>query len=150
MNTEVIEVYERASAQADNADLKLNLSYEERSRGRQRTKAQSGEEVHLFLDRTKPLEVGEQLKSRCGKTLVIEGAVEPVVTAITDDWQLFSRACYHLGNRHVKMQIGERWLRITPDHVLEDMLCLLGLEISHGQHVFVPENGAYSHGGHHH
>ncbi len=60
------------------------------------------------------------------------------------------RACYHLGNRHVKLQVGERWLRMQPDHVLEEMLELLGLTLTHQETVFVPESGAYSNGGHHH
>jgi urease accessory protein len=66
---------------------------------------------------------------------------------------VFARACYHLGNRHVKVQVGERWLRISPDHVLEQMLGQLGLRLEPEEAVFVPESGAYaggSHGHHHH
>ena len=74
---------------------------------------------------------------------------ELVLRAETADWTLFARACYHLGNRHTKVQVGERWLRIAPDHVLQEMLELLGLETSEETAPFVPESGAYS-GGHGH
>jgi len=57
---------------------------------------------------------------------------------------MFSRACYHLGNRHVKVEIGERWLRMLPDHVLENMLKLQGLTLQREIAVFQPEAGAYS------
>jgi urease accessory protein len=80
----------------------------------------------------------------------IEGAVEEVTHAECEDWHTFARACYHLGNRHVKIQVGERWLRIKPDHVLEEMLELLGLTLTKQDTVFVPESGAYAHGHHHH
>jgi urease accessory protein len=80
----------------------------------------------------------------------VDGAIEATVLADCDDWEIFSRACYHLGNRHVKVQLGERWMRILPDHVLEDLLERLGLRLTHEQAVFVPENGAYGAVGHHH
>jgi urease accessory protein len=50
----------------------------------------------------------------------------------------------------VKLQIGDRWLRIPPDHVLEEMLVMMGLTLTHEMVVFVPESGAYTHGHHHH
>ena len=109
-----------------------------------------GIETRLFLERGKPLQIGELLRSQCGKILKVNGAKELVITAFCEDWSLFSRACYHLGNRHVKLQIGERWLRITPDHVLEEMLQKLGLQTRHETSVFIPESGAYNHGHHHH
>lgn len=146
-----LEVYERLSTiNNDDVDARLVLDHVQRDKGRLRTLAADGSEVCLFLDRGKPLQVGEKLRSQCGKTLVIDGAIEPVITAICDDWHVFSRACYHLGNRHVKMQIGPRWLRITPDHVLEQLLKLLGLDTHREKAIFVPETGAYSHGHHQH
>ena len=128
----------------------VGLSHEQRDRGRLRLTSESGEEIRVFLERGKPLQVGELLKSLCGKYIRVEGALETVAYAKCDDWQNFARACYHLGNRHVKLQVGERWLWIKPDHVLEDMLQQLGLNIAYRQAVFVPESGAYSHGHNHH
>jgi len=120
------------------------LSHEQRERGRLKLKGTNGEEIHVFLDRGKPLLIGEYLKSECGKYIKIEGVPEQVSHATCDDWETLSKACYHLGNRHVKLQVGERWLRIKPDHVLEEMLKLLGLSVTKDEAVFVPESGAYS------
>jgi urease accessory protein len=149
--SKVLEIYERLGSNgAGHVDARLVLNHEQRDKGRLRAVSAEGHEIHLFLERGKPLQVGEYLRSQCGKTVVVEGAIEPVVTALCDDWLMFSRACYHLGNRHVKMQIGPRWLRIAPDHVLEELLQLLGLQLRHDEAVFIPECGAYAHGHHHH
>lgn len=149
----MLEITQRlgTDCQSDIDDV-VCLTHEQRERGRLRLTGQSGDEVRLFLERGKPLLVGEYLRSTCGKTVLVQGAIEPVVTAIAPDWASFSKACYHLGNRHVKVQIGHLWLRMQPDHVLEDMLVLLGLSLQQGQAVFVPESGAYAGlgGGHHH
>ena len=116
-----------------------------------------GKKVDVFLERANVLSIGDQLLSDCGQYLTIGGAEEPVITASTDNWQLFSRACYHLGNRHVRLQVSEQWLRITPDHVLEALLHRLGLTVTNENAVFNPEAGAYDTGqqeqgshGHHH
>jgi len=138
------EVYQRlASDQAESIHDQLILDHLQREKGRFKAIASSGTEVRVFLERGHTLRIGDVLRSRCGKNLSVIGAVEPVVVASTDDWARFSKACYHLGNRHVKLQVGDRWLRITPDHVLEDMLEQLGLVIRHEHAVFVPESGAY-------
>ncbi|PCJ42264.1 MAG: urease accessory protein UreE [Moraxellaceae bacterium] len=162
------EVYERITAEmADRIDDQLILDHLQREKGRFKAQATSGAEVRVFLERGHTLLIGEVLRSNCGKNLSVIGAVEEVTIARTDDWGQFSKACYHLGNRHVKLQVGDRWLRIKPDHVLEDMLQQLGLEMRSEQAVFVPEPGAYfkpgsqqhghqsspketSHGHHHH
>lgn len=145
------EVYERkGTGVTQNADDRIVLTHEQRTRGRLRTSTTSGEEVRLFLERGQPLLVGETLISQCGRQLVVEGAVEDVTLGRCQDWHIFARACYHLGNRHVKVEVGECWLKMSPDHVLEDMLTGLGLQLEHVRDVFVPESGAYSHGHHHH
>lgn len=147
----IIEVSQRLGTTcADPVDLELELDHLQREKGRLRVQAASGDEVRIFLDRGNPLRVGEILRSACGKNIRIIGATETVLTAFCKDWQTFSRACYHLGNRHVKLEVGECWLRITPDHVLEEMLQQLGLTTQIEQAIFVPETGAYSHGHHHH
>jgi len=147
----MLEIHQRLGVDyCATVDEQVVLTHEQREKGRLRTQADSGREVRIFLDRGKPLQVGEILLSQCGKHIVIEGAEEPVTTARCDDWQQFCRACYHLGNRHVKVQLGECWLRLSPDHVLEEMLQLLGLTLSHEQAIFVPESGAYRHGHHNH
>jgi len=121
----MLEIYQRLDdAQIDEPDYKLLLTHDERCRARLKTKAVTG--------------------------VRIDGAAEPVLSATCDEWRLFARACYHLGNRHVKIQVAERTLRITPDHVLQSMLESLGLTVRNEMAVFVPENGAYHGHGHSH
>ena len=147
----MLEIYERLGTQGNYPpDTRVILTHEQRDRGRLRVFSPEGEEVRIFLKRGSPLLLGETLRTQCGRYVLVEGAIEAVAVARCDDWQTFARACYHLGNRHVKVQVGERLLRILPDHVLEDMLQQLGLVIEHSQHVFVPESGAYSGAGHGH
>ncbi|MCK7596346.1 urease accessory protein UreE [Microbulbifer sp. CAU 1566] len=151
-----LDIYERLGTDSGKTpQYSLVLDHLQRDRGRLRAQATDGSEVRIFLERGKPLQVGEILQSQCDSYVEVVGAEEPVTTAHCNDWFTFSRACYHLGNRHVKLQIGNResangyWLRITPDHVLEEMLELLGLSLMREEAVFVPESGAYS-GGHSH
>ncbi|MBU2098929.1 MAG: urease accessory protein UreE [Gammaproteobacteria bacterium] len=147
----MLEIYERLGTQGNYpADTRVILTHEQRDRGRLRVFSPEGEEVRIFLTRGSPLLVGETLRAQCGRYVLVEGAIEAVAVARCDDWPTFARACYHLGNRHVKVQVGERLLRILPDHVLEAMLTQLGLEVEHARHVFVPESGAYAHGAHSH
>lgn len=151
----MLEIYERLGTHCHEVvDEIVTLEHDQRDKGRLRLVSESGLEVRVFLERGKPLVVGEYLKSDCGKIVKVKGAVEAVAHASCDDWLTFSKACYHLGNRHVKLQVGERWLRIKPDYVLEEMLHLLGLIVSHENDVFEPESGAYKvsngHGHGHH
>jgi len=152
----MLEIYERLGTHChEPVNETITLNHDQRDKGRLRVVSESGTEVRIFLDRGKPLLVGECLKSECGKIIQVQGAVEAVAHASCDDWHTFARACYHLGNRHVKIEVGDRWLRIKPDHVLEEMVHLLGLVLTHEEAVFVPESGAYAghqnhNKGHHH
>lgn len=147
----MLEVFERLGTHChEEVSAVVELTHEQRERGRLKLTSLEGEEVRLFLERGKPLLVGEYLRADAGAIVQIKGATEMVAHASCADWTTFSRACYHLGNRHTKIEVGERWLRIKPDHVLEDMLHLLGLVVTHEQAVFNPESGAYTHGHNHH
>ena len=146
----MLEIYERLGTHCHEAVNEfVSLKHDQRDKGRLRLVSESGVEVRVFLERGKPLAVGEYLKTECGKIVQVKGAVEAIAHASCDDWRTFSRACYHLGNRHVKLQVGDRWLRIKPDYVLEEMLHLLGLVVSHEEAVFEPESGAYKVSGSH-
>ncbi len=142
------EVYERLD-HGHHIEDTVVLDHDIRVKGRFKVISEKGVEVRVFLERGKTLQIGEVLKTECGKEIEVVGAKESVVDASCDDWEAFSKACYHLGNRHVKIQVGERWLRMKPDYVLEEMLVLLGLTVAQEQAVFIPEDGAYS-GGHSH
>jgi len=71
-----------------------------------------------------------------------------VSTAEFDDTHLMARACYHLGNRHVSMQIDEGSIRYLHDHVLDELLHGLGVVTQHQNLPFQPEAGAYGDHGH--
>ncbi|WP_428242108.1 urease accessory protein UreE [Gynuella sp.] len=147
----MLEIHERLGLHChEPVTATVILTHEQRHKNRQRLHTEGGEEVHLIMqERGRPLLVGEYLKSRCGRIVQIQGAEETLVRATCEDWGTFARACYHLGNRHVKVQVGERWLRMPPDHVLEAMLIQQGLQVCRERAVFMPENGAY-HGHHAH
>ena len=79
----------------------------------------------------------------------IEAASEDVSTVHHEDPVMLARAAYHLGNRHVPLQVGDGWLRYQHDHVLDDMVRGLGLAVKTETAPFEPEAGAYG-GGHGH
>jgi len=131
-------------------DEELVLAWDDRKRGRLRTTTLSGKEVGLFLERGKVLQHGDLLRAETGEVLQVVSASESVTTASTDDPLAFARICYHLGNRHVPLQVGNGWIRFQRDYVLEDLVRLYGLTILHEKAPFEPENGAYGEHGHHH
>ena len=131
------------------ADAVLTLPFGDRQRSRLRTQLDSGEEVGLMLPRGRVLRDGDCLRANDGRIIEVRAAVEAVSTAHTEDMQLLARAAYHLGNRHMPLQVGPGWLRYRHDHVLDEMVMGLGLRVQTGQAPFEPEAGAYQ-GGHHH
>lgn len=131
------------------ADAALTLTFGDRQRSRLRTQLDSGEEVGLMLPRGRVLRDGDCLRASDGRVIEVRAAVEQVSTAYSDDMQLLARAAYHLGNRHMPLQVGAGWLRYRQDHVLDDMVKGLGLSVQTEQAPFEPEAGAYQ-AGHHH
>lgn len=126
------------------------LTFEERKKSRHRTVTSSGKELGWFIDRGHVLENGEILECASGELIVVVAAEESVSEVNSSDAFALTRAAYHLGNRHVPLQVGERFLRYQHDHVLDDMVRGLGLKVEHAHKAFHPENGAYSHGSHGH
>jgi urease accessory protein len=131
------------------ADRKLVLPFGERSKSRLRAVLDNGEEVGLFLERGSVLRHGDLLLADDGRVVEVQAAPETLSTVHTDDSLMLARACYHLGNRHVALQIGAGWLRYQHDHVLDDMLRGFGLEVVIEQLPFEPEGGAYVATSHH-
>jgi urease accessory protein len=127
---------------------RLALSAEERTRSRHRFVTENGEEVQLVLPRGTVLRDGDLLADAEGRALVqVRAKPEPVLTARAADAFTLLRAAYHLGNRHVALELGRDYLRIGPDPVLADMLIQLGLTTVSETVPFQPESGAYgSHG----
>jgi len=127
-------------------DCTLTLAFDMRQKSRFRAQLDEGVEVALFMPRGSVLRSGDLLKADNGKIVLVKAAAELVSYVATEDSHLMARACYHLGNRHVPLQIGEGWLRYAHDHVLDDMLHGLGLHAKAMRAPFEPEAGAY--GGH--
>lgn len=127
----------------------LALTAEDRTRSRHYFEAEEG--VHLNLPRGTVLRHGDVLRSEDGKTLVLVVAKpEPVMTIFASTPLDLLRAAYHLGNRHVPLEVRETYLRLSPDPVLRSMLAQMGVQITEDVLPFEPEAGAYSQGAHSH
>jgi urease accessory protein len=125
------------------AERRLHLPFGERSKSRLRAVLDNGEEAGLFLERGTILRDGDLLLADDGRVVEVQASPESVSTVHTDNPLQLARACYHLGNRHVALQIGTGWLRYQHDHVLDDMLRGFGLEVRVELAPFEPEGGAY-------
>lgn len=125
---------------------RLELPFDSRQKSRLRAKLASGEEVALMLPRGEILRGGDLVTASDGRVIEIVSQPEKLLHVETKD---LAKAAYHLGNRHVPVQIVEGFLRIAEDHVLEEMLRKLGASVSHVEAPFEPEAGAYA-GGHQH
>lgn len=142
-------VIEQRAPEGAPASDRLSLSFELRCKSRLRCRLDSGEEVGLFLERGSILRAGDRLLGNDGRVVEVVAAPEAVVEARHDDPLLLAKAAYHLGNRHVPVQVGRGFLRFGRDHVLADMLRGLGLAVTEIDAPFEPESGAYGgHGGH--
>lgn len=121
----------------------LTLTFEQRARSRIRATLDDGREAAVDLARGMQLFPGDRLLSEQGELIVVRAADEKVSIACSDDPHVLARACYHLGNRHVALQIESAQLRYLHDHVLDEMVSLLGLEVNVTLASFEPESGAY-------
>jgi len=133
------------SASASPAAERLVLPFELRQKSRLRARLESGTEVGLFLERGIVLRGGDLLLADDGTVIEVVAALETVSTVKDLDATRLARAGYHLGNRHVPVEIGAGWLRYGHDHVLDDMVRGLGLTVLAEQAPFEPEAGAYGH-----
>ena len=131
-------------------DDHLILPYDLRQKARQRVRLQSGREAALFLARGAVLHDGDLLVSENGLRLKVVAARERVSIAQIDDAPSLARIAYHLGNRHVAVQVKRDRLIYLHDHVLDDMVRGLGGAVTVATQPFEPEEGAYHGGSHHH
>lgn len=126
------------------ADFSLTLPFESRQKARLHTQLDSGEEAGLFLPRGIILRGGDKLIAETGEIVEIISAMEEVSTVAAKDPLLLMRACYHLGNRHVPLEVTPTYLRFHYDHVLNEMLEHLNLSVIKENAPFEPESGAYA------
>ena len=122
--------------------MKLVLPFELRQKSRLRARLDSGEEVALVLPRGRVLRGGDRVTAADGRELEIVAAPERLLHIESEE---LARVAYHLGNRHVPLQVGPGFLRIAEDHVLEEMARKLGARVSRVEAPFEPEAGAYGH-----
>tara|TARA_R110001592_G_scaffold357416_1_gene660456 strand:- start:9558 stop:10025 length:468 start_codon:yes stop_codon:yes gene_type:complete len=128
----------------------LSLPIDQRIKSRLKVTLDDGREAGLFLPRGAVLRGGDLLESTDGVVIKVQAAAETVSTIYSDDAHALARICYHLGNRHVPLQITAIWVRYQHDHVLDDMVRGLGLTVEVEQAPFEPEAGAYQSGNHSH
>jgi urease accessory protein len=126
------------------------LTLDERRRSRLRLTLDDGREAALLLPRGSALRDGDLLRADEGDVVVVRAAAESLSVARTPDAHTLLRGAYHLGNRHVPVQIGDGWLAYEHDHVLDDMVRGLGLTVEAQRAPFEPEGGAFRHEGNGH
>jgi urease accessory protein len=150
MNTE-FEIFDRYLKAGKFTPLQIQdqllLRFEQRQKARQRVRLMSGREVGIQLPRGTVLRGGDCLQGASGEIVRVVAAPEPVSIASCADPLLLAKAAYHLGNRHVQVEVRRRHLLYLRDHVLDHMIESLGLRVTYATEPFEPEGGAYSHGG---
>ncbi len=125
------------------------MTIEQRIKSRLKLTLTDGREVGLILNRGLTLRGGDLLSDAKRQQLIKVIAADEAVSTITAGTSLLlARLCYHLGNRHVPLQIGDGFARYQRDHVLDEMVLGLGGKIDAEIAPFEPEAGAY--GGHSH
>lgn len=123
----------------------LFLTALERRRSNYRFETEEGEALLLRLPRGTVLRDRDLLQSENGILVRIIAKPEPVLTVTAINSLELIRAAYHLGNRHVALEITPTYLRLSADSVLQAMLEHLGLEVTAETMPFEPEMGAYGH-----
>lgn len=129
----------------------VTLGYDDRHRRRMRLAMDCGTAFLLDLDRAVLLREGDGLQFEDGSWAEVLAAVEDIVDVHGDTAQATARLAWHLGNRHLPVQIlDDGGIRFRYDHVIEAMVQGLGGNMVRRQASFTPEGGAYEGGGHHH
>lgn len=128
--------------------LSVTLTWEERQRSRLSVRLDDGQEAGIRLPRGTRLGGGDWLLADDGQAVLVRAAAECLSRVQCQDALMLARACYHLGNRHVAVQIAPGRIAYRHDHVLDDLVRGLGLTVELVETPFEPEPGAY--GGHGH
>lgn len=132
----------------------LELDWDTRQKSRFEATDSSGRTLGVFLPRGTVVRGGDVLVADDGSLVRVLAAPQAVlkITHCTNHGTPYDliRAAYHLGNRHVPIELKPDHLKIEPDHVLADMLRAMHLIVHAVNEAFEPENGAYASGGHGH
>jgi urease accessory protein len=132
----------------------VELDWDVRCKSRFEATDSSGRVLGVFLPRGTAVRGGDVLVVEDGSLVRVIAAPQPVlvVTPCAQHGTPFdlARAAYHLGNRHVAIELQPDHLKIEPDHVLADMLRAMHLDVAERRESFEPEGGAYGGHGHAH
>jgi len=130
----------------------VELDWDVRQKSRFEATDSAGRQLGIFLPRGTVARGGDVLVAHDGSLIKVWAAAQTVlkITACPEHGTPFDliRAAYHLGNRHVPIELKPDHLKIEPDHVLADMLRAMHLTVTEVTEPFEPENGAYATGGH--
>ncbi|MGN1392508.1 MAG: urease accessory protein UreE [Succinivibrionaceae bacterium] len=134
----------------DRKDVKLitdevELDIDERRSSRLIVFSKSGKQCVIVMDRGSIIRGGTYIENREGEVLLVQAAKEAVSTITVGNSFDLVKIAYHLGNRHVPLEITSDYLRYQEDHVLDQMVEQLGGQVIHSQERFEPISGAYSH-----
>ena len=129
----------------------VSLDWDVRQKSRFQTEDSTGRVLSVFLQRGQVVRGGDVLVADDGSLIKVEAAPQTLMrisacTAHDSPFDL-TRAAYHLGNRHVPIELQPDHLKIEPDNVLAEMLRAMHLIVSTVEEAFEPEGGAY--GSHH-
>jgi len=132
----------------------VELDWDVRQKSRFDATDSQGRSLGVFLPRGTAVRGGDVLVAADGSLIRVIAAPQSVlrITPCPQHGSPFDlvRAAYHLGNRHVQIELKSDHLKIEPDHVLADMLRAMHLIVHEVSEGFEPEGGAYSAGGHGH
>jgi urease accessory protein len=136
----MVIVREKLASRAAAASARVSLAFEYRQRSRQRARLDSGEEIGMVMPRGAVLRGGDRLLASDGRVFEVVSAPERLLHIEAPS---LARIAWHLGNRHVPVQVGDGFLRIAEDRVLDAMLRGLGASVTRVEAPFEPEGGAY-------
>ena len=132
----------------------IELDWDVRQKSRFDATDSAGRQLGVFLPRGTAARGGDVLVAEDGTLILVKAAPQPVlvVRACAEHGSPFDllRAAYHLGNRHVALELQPNHLKLEPDHVLADMLRQQHLIVTEVNAAFEPEGGAYATTGHGH
>jgi urease accessory protein len=127
----------------------VELDWDLRCKSRFEATDSQGRALAVFLPRGTTVRGGDVLVAEDGTLVRVLAAIQPVLIVRADDrgtpFDLL-RAAYHLGNRHVQVELRPDHLKIEPDHVLADLLRRTGMVVTEAHFPFEPEVGAYAAG----
>jgi urease accessory protein len=128
----------------------LQLDWDVRQKSRFDATDSQGRELGVFLPRGTVVRGGDVLVAEDGSLIVVTAAAQPVLVVrhCTEHGTPFDllRAAYHLGNRHVQLELAPDHLKLEPDHVLAGLLGQMHLIVREEKAAFEPEGGAYAPG----